>query len=125
MKKYVYATAVSSLVFWLVLLLFAQRYMGNFEDIPLAFKPDRGASVLPAAIREMADITRARGLKTYTLSRSLSDDIAFYQRSVEYLYPVRITAQGPFMFATADEGIPSTCQLIQRGTSIDLYECSH
>lgn len=123
MKKYVSATAMSFVLFWLVLFLFAQRYLGDINDIPLAFDPGQGASALPPAIQEMAEISRAKGLKTYTLSKPLADDIAIYQRSVAYLYPIKIAAHGKFMFASANDGIPSTCQLTQRGTHINLYEC--
>ncbi|WP_342131726.1 hypothetical protein [Hydrogenophaga sp. OTU3427] len=124
MKRLFSLTSMSFVVFWLVLFSFTKHHLKDHEDIPLAFQQGRGADALPVAVQEMAVVAQARAIKTFRLSNALTNDVLVYQRSIEYLYPVRISDNAGFMFAIQGEDVSNTCRLIQSGIKVSLHDCT-
>ena len=47
----------------------------------------------------------------------------FYQRSIEFNYPIRINEASRLIFFSNDEDIPNTCKIIETGKYIKLTQC--
>ena len=47
----------------------------------------------------------------------------FYQRSIEFNYPIRINEASRLIFFSNDEDIPNTCKIIETGKYLKLTQC--
>ena len=56
-------------------------------------------------------------------AKKLKSDDYFYQRSVEYLYPIRLNEKFKKTFFSRNEEIPNTCNIIKKYKQLILVEC--
>ena len=47
----------------------------------------------------------------------------FYQRSIEFNYPIRINEASRLIIFSNDEDIPNTCKIIETGKYLKLTQC--
>ena len=59
----------------------------------------------------------------FNLSEGLKAETYFYQRSIEFNYPVRINETSKLIFLSIEEDIPSACKLIESGKYLQLTQC--
>ena len=75
-------------------------------------------------IIETNDLLKKWHANDFNLSKSLSIiNTYFYQRSIEFNYPIRINKTSKFIFFPLDENIPVTCKIIETGKYLKLTRC--
>ena len=78
--------------------------------------------VLENPVLETKAILQAKKLDKFNLSENLSNkDSYFYQRIIEYNYPIRLDENSEYTFFLKNE--KSNCKEIHKGKFIDLKKC--
>lgn len=107
-----------------IFYLFQIRSGFKYEIIKNPFKENSGVNfAVSAAIIESNKILKKNNLSHFYLSKNLLDDIYFYQRSIEFNYPIRIKENSNFIIYTAEETILNTCTTLDTGNYIKLAKC--
>ena len=79
---------------------------------------------LTPAVIESKNIITKYNLPDFNLSNDLEKiDIYFWQRSVEFNYPIRLKKDSKFIFYKINENIFDSCELVEEGTFIKLARC--
>ncbi len=107
-----------------LIYIFHFRSGFNYEIIKNSFSKNFGASyaVSPEIIESNYLIKKYKSINFY-LSAFLIKDTYFYQRSIEYNYPIRINKDSEFVFFTTEEEIPSRCKILESGKYLKLTKC--
>ena len=58
-----------------------------------------------------------------TLSEYLSNNALFYQRTVEFLYPIKIVKENNKIFFSIDEKIPQECKILKKYNYLIWVQC--
>jgi len=97
-------------------------HLNGFET---AFKRDTEDQkwFLPPEVIEMKRMASKHPTFTYVLSEAFKADDWITQRATEYLYPIRFTPNGKYVFERASKIIPPDCSEIDRQPGVVLYEC--
>ena len=74
-------------------------------------------------IVELNNIIKENKLPYFNLSNNLKKDTYFYQRSIEFNYPVRIKEDSKFIFFEVNEVIDSKCEILSIGNYLKLTKC--
>ena len=108
-----------------ILYLFHFRSGFKYEIIKNPFKQSSGISyALSPEIIESNDLLKKWQADDFNLSKSLSKiNTYFYQRSIEFNYPIRINESARFIFFLNEEDIPSSCKVIENGEYLKLIQC--
>ena len=78
--------------------IFYYRSGFKYEILKDPFKNDSGIYyALKREVIETKNIIKEIQIKNFNLSNKLKEDTYFYQRSVEYNYPIRINSNSKFM----------------------------
>jgi len=103
--------------------LYSKRSNFNFEILKNPFKKDSHINlVLEKSVIESKQIIQSYKLKKFNLSKKLKDkDSYFYQRLIEYNYPVRMDPKEEYTFFLLEE--KNTCKDIFKGKFIELKKC--
>ena len=103
--------------------LYSKRSNFNFEILKNPFKKDSHINlVLEKSVIESKQIIQSYKLKKFNLSQKLRDkDSYFYQRLIEYNYPVRMDPKKEYTFFLLEE--KNTCEDIFKGKFIELKKC--
>ena len=103
--------------------LYSKRSNFNFEILRNPFKKDSHINlVLEKPVIESKQIIQSFNLKKFNLSKKLKDkDSYFYQRLIEYNYPVRMDPKEEYTFFLLEE--KNTCKDIFKGKFIKLKKC--
>ena len=103
--------------------LYSKRSNFNFEILRNPFKKDSHINlVLEKPVIESKQIIHSFNLKKFNLSQKLKDkDSYFYQRLIEYNYPVRMDPKEEYTFFLLEE--KNTCKDIFKGKFIKLKKC--
>ena len=103
--------------------LYSKRSSFNFEILKNPFKKDSHINlVLEKSVIESKQIIQSYKLKKFNLSQKLGDkDSYFYQRLIEYNYPVRMDPEEGYTFFLLEE--KNTCEDIFKGKFIELKKC--
>ena len=92
-----------------------------------AFEPHAGEEEsLPVEIVEAIDLVHAdvAGLQgRLRLAPSIGTDSLLLQRSVEALYPIRVSDQAPIVLARRNENTVSACNELRHSSHMGLYDC--
>ena len=90
--------------------LYSKRSNFNFEILRNPFKKDSHINlVLEKPVIESKQIIQSFNLKKFNLSQKLKDkDSYFYQRLIEYNYPVRMDPKEEYTFFLLEEKITSS-----------------
>ena len=96
----------------------------KYEIITNPFNENSGIShALSAEVIESNLILKEQKATDFNLSQKLRKDTYFYQRSIEFNYPIRINETSKLIFLSIEEDIPSTCKLIEAGKYLQLTKC--
>ena len=100
-----------------------ERINFNWINLTNSFKKNyKGDLSLPKETVELAEIIEKESLNSYKLDNSFLDNQYIYQRTVEYIYPVRINKNLNESFSlknTKDEN----CKIIKSYTNINKLKC--
>ena len=78
---------------------------------------------LPKKLIELKDYSIKSDFKEINLSSKLKQNIFFYQRSVEFLFPIKILNKSKKTFFSFKEDIPNTCQIKKKLTHFIFAIC--
>jgi hypothetical protein len=116
--------------FFLILCIIQLFYIFHFrsgfkyEIIKNPFNESSGISyALSADVIEANSILKKQKAINFNLSESLKKNTYFYQRSIEFNYPIRINEASRLIFFSNDEDIPNTCKIIETGKYLKLTQC--
>ena len=100
-----------------------ERINFNWINLTNSFKKNyKGDLSLPKETVELAEIIEKESLNSYKLDNSFLDNQYIYQRTVEYIYPVRINKNLNESFSlknTKDEN----CKIIKSYKNINKLKC--
>ncbi len=100
-----------------------ERLNFNWINLTNSFKKNyKGDLSLPKETLELAEIIEKESLNSYKLDNSFLDNQYIYQRTVEYIYPVRINKNLNESFSlknTKDEN----CKIIKSYKNINKLKC--
>ena len=107
-----------------IFYIFYFRSGFRYEVIKNPFKEDAGIIyALSPKVVESKDLLRKYKAIDFNLSESLKVETYFYQRSIEFNYPIRINKTSKLIFFSREEDIPNTCKLIEAGKYLKLSKC--
>ena len=117
--------------FILILIIILQLiYIANkkvnfsFDVLVNSFQPNYGSKyIFPENILELKIITEKEKFTYFNISKKLKNDVYFYQRSVEYLYPIRFNEKFERIFFSLEEKIPNTCIPKKKYKHFILAQC--
>ena len=107
-----------------IFYIFYFRSDFKYEIIKNPFDENSGIShALSAEVIESKLILKKQKAIDFNLSESLKVETYFYQRSIEFNYPIRINKTSKLIFFSREEDIPNTCKLIEAGKYLKLSKC--
>ena len=107
-----------------ILYIFHFRSGFRYEVIKNPFKENSGiVYALSPKVIESKDLLKKHKAIDFNLSQSLKIETYFYQRSIEFNYPIRINKTSKLIFFSSEEDIPNTCKLIETGKYLKLTQC--
>jgi hypothetical protein len=123
-------TAKKTKILFLIICTLQLFYLFNFrsgfryEIIRDSFNENSGISyaVSPEVI-ESRDILKKYEAIHFNLSKKLKNDVYFYQRSLEFNYPIRINQSSKLVFFSINEDISEKCKVIETGKYLKLTQC--
>ena len=88
------------------------------------FKKDSGIIyALSPNVIESKNLLEKYKANDFNLSETLKIETYFYQRSIEFNYPIRINKNSKLIFFSSEEEIPNSCKLIETGRYLKLTQC--
>ena len=123
-------TAKKTKILFLIICTLQLFYLFNFrsgfqyEIIRDPFNENSGISyaVSPEVI-ESRDILKKYEAIHFNLSKKLKNDVYFYQRSLEFNYPIRINQSSKLVFFSINEDILEKCNVVETGKYLKLTRC--
>ena len=117
--------------FVLVLLIFFQIfYIANkrlafkTEILKNSFLKDFGSEyVMTNDILELKKITNDLKLEKFNISKKLTENVFFFQRSIEFLYPIKIDKKSENIFFSSEEEIPNNCNIVNQYKHLNHVKC--
>jgi len=107
-----------------IFYIFHFRSGFRYEVIKNPFKENSGiVYALSPKVIESKDLLKKHKAIDFNLSQSLKIETYFYQRSIEFNYPIRINKTSKLIFFSSEEDIPNTCKLIETGKYLKLTQC--
>ena len=105
--------------------LFNNRSNFKIEILKDPFSKNSGIIyALTPAVIESKNILTKYNLPDFNLSNDLKKiDTYFYQRSVEFNYPIRLKKDSKFIFYKINENIFDSCEIVEEGEFIKLARC--
>tara|TARA_Y100000590_G_C15480642_1_gene923863 strand:+ start:412 stop:786 length:375 start_codon:yes stop_codon:yes gene_type:complete len=104
--------------------LFHYRSGFKFEIIKEPFGKNSGRlhAVSPEVI-ESNDMLITNNVVNFSLSKKIKNDTYFYQRFVEFNYPIRIKKDSLYKFFLISEDVLENCVLYKTGKYLKLTKC--
>jgi len=104
--------------------LFQFRSGFKYEIIKDPFNKNSGLSyAVSAEVIESKYFLNKHKAFDFNLSKMLRNDTYFYQRSIEFNYPIKIKQSSKLIFFSINEDIAKDCKLIEAGKYIKLTQC--
>ena len=123
MNKKIIKYLVLFTIFAQLFYISQERLNFNWINLTNSFKKNyKGDLSLPKETLELAEIIEKESLNSYKLDNSFLDNQYIYQRTVEYIYPVRINKNLNESFSlknTKDEN----CKIIKSYKNINKLKC--
>ena len=123
MNKKIIKYLILFTIFALLFYISQERLNFNWINLTNSFKKNyKGDLSLPKETLELAEIIEKESLYSYKLDNSFLDNQYIYQRTVEYIYPVRINKNLNESFSlknTKDEN----CKIIKSYKNINKLKC--
>jgi hypothetical protein len=117
--------------FLLIIIIFTQLiFIGNkrlnfdFEILKKSFSKDFGGeNVLPVETLEIKKIVLNKNIKKITISKYLENNVLLYQRTVEFLYPIKVVKGNDNIFYGINEKIPQECTILEKYEYLIWAKC--
>ena len=107
-----------------IFYIFHFRSGFRYEILKNPFKENSGIIyALSSKVIESKDLLKRNKAIDFNLSQSLKIETYFYQRSIEFNYPIRMKEDSRLTFFKLSENIPNTCELIESGKYLKLIQC--
>ena len=107
-----------------IIYIFHFRSGFRYEVIKNPFRENSGiVYALSPKVIESKDLLKKHEAIDFNLSPRLKIETYFYQRSIEFNYPIRINKNSKLIFFSSEEDIPNTCKLIETGKYLKLTHC--
>ena len=107
-----------------IFYIFHFRSGFRYDVIKNPFKENSGiVYALSPKVIESKDLLKKHKAIDFDLSPSLKLETYFYQRSIEFNYPIRINENSKLIFFSSEEDIPNACKLIETGKYLKLTNC--
>ncbi len=107
-----------------IFYIFHFRSGFKYEIIKDPFKENSGiVYALSPKVIESKYLLKKHKSVDFNLSPSLKIETYFYQRSIEFNYPIRINESSKLIFFLNVEDIPNTCKVIETGKYLKLTKC--
>lgn len=123
MNKKIIKYLVLFTIFAQLFYISQERLNFNWINLTNSFKKNyKGDLSLPKETLELAEIIEKESLNSYKLDNSFLDNQYIYQRTVEYIYPVRLNKNLNEYFSlknTKDEN----CKIIKSYKNINKLKC--
>ena len=74
-------------------------------------------------ILELKKITNDLKLEKFNISKKLTENVFFFQRSIEFLYPIKINKKSENTFFSSEEKIPSNCNILNQYKHLNHAKC--
>ena len=104
--------------------LFQFRSGFKYEIIKNPFKEISGVSyAVSAEVIESKNIIKKNKVNDFNLSKNLKKETYFYQRFIEFNYPIRISDSSKYTFFLIDENVTNACKIIESGKYLKLSKC--
>ena len=114
------------IILCVIQLFYIFHFRSNFkyEVMKNPFDENSGISyALSLEVVESKLILKKQKAIDFNLSKSLKKDIYFYQRSIEFNYPIKIKEDSNFIIYNINESILNTCIIMETGKYIKLVKC--
>ncbi len=114
------------LILCILQLFYIFQFRSNFqyEIIKNPFKEESGIFyALSPDVIETKTILLKKELTDFNLSQKLKENTYFYQRSVEFNYPIRLKDNSKKIFFSLEEQIPDNCNILETGKYLKLVGC--
>ena len=116
--------------FFLILCIIQLFYIFHFrsgfkyEIIKDPFNKNSGLSyAVSAEVIESKHFLNKHKAIDFNLSKMLRNDTYFYQRSIEFNYPIKIKQSSKLIFFSINEDIVKDCKIIETGKYLKLTQC--
>ena len=117
--------------FFLIIILAVQLFLiankkldFKFNILLNSFVKNFGSEYsLPKKLIELKDYSIRSDFQEINLSSKLKKNIFFYQRSVEFLFPIKILNESKKTFFSVKENIPNNCQIKKKLTHFIFAIC--
>jgi len=114
-----------------IIIIFLQLfYISNkrldfeIQILKKSFLPEYGAQfIMSNDILELKEVSKKLKLNEFNISKSLRNNVFFYQRSIEYLYPIKINNNLKNIFYANSEMTPINCIEINKYKYLKLIKC--
>ena len=123
-------TARKTKILFLIICILQLFYLFNFRSgfqyaiIKDPFNENSGITyAVSKEVIESKSILKRNKILHFNLSKKLKDDDYFYQRSLEYNYPIIINQSSKFVFFSINEDISEKCKIIETGKHLKLTQC--
>ncbi len=104
--------------------LFYSRSNFNFEILKKSFSINSGKSyAVSSEVLESNLIINNNNILDFNISEEIRNNIYFYQRFVEFNYPIRMQNNSSNKFFLINEKIPESCVLNYSGKYLKLTKC--
>jgi len=107
-----------------IFYLFQFRSGFEYEIIKDPFNKNAGiSSALSSEVIESRNILNKYEVDNFNLSKNLKENTYFYQRSIEFNYPLRIDQSSKFILFSINEDINKDCKILEAGIHLRLIQC--
>ena len=126
--KNLFSFAVKVLPNFVILALLVQvsvkmGVFGYIFDDPFNNQVAIDRSYLPGEVLTINQLAKTKGLKDFRLGSKLKSDPLIYQRTIEFLYPIKESETSPILFEFLDASVDESCRLLANVQKVALYEC--
>lgn len=114
------------IILCLVQLFYILHFRSGFqyEVIKDPFNENSGITyAVSNEVIESKSILKRNKIVHFNLSNKLKDDDYFYQRSLEFNYPIIIKQSSQFILLSIEEDINENCREIETGKYLKLVKC--
>ena len=107
-----------------IIYIFHFRSGFRYEVIKNPFRENSGiVYALSPKVIESKDLLKKHKAIDFDLSPSLKLETYFYQRSIEFNYPIRINENSKLVFFNLNEQVSNNCKIIESGKYLKLGLC--
>ena len=112
------------LIFLQLFYIANKRLDFKTEIFKKSFLKDFGSEyVMTKDILELKKITNDLNLKKFNISKKLTENVFFFQRSIEFLYPIKIDKKSENIFFSSEEKIPNNCNILNQYKYLKYVKC--